>query len=168
MPDELSWRNGNESSGEDDESEVRFAKDCSKSQPVISLDQVIRQDLCGACDKKFCTGCAPIEPARANTGKAVKPIEIVKFVKNFRMIRRPATLSDASSALISFKGPFLIPKRWPGSIIACALMASNEIPGDISCTNKPQKVEILVFFNLLHAFRHVKAEADYFNYSEAM
>ncbi len=136
-----SWRNGNDSSGdEDDGYNVQIRVDDFNAQPGLNLDQVIRQDLCAACDKKFCTGCAINEQSRT---KAVKPIEIVRFVKNFKLIRRSTTLIDVPSSLMSLKAPFLVSKRWPGSVVACALMASNKIPGDISCKNKPQKVSFL-------------------------
>ncbi len=130
------WRNGSDSSDDDDGCNVQCV-DCFGAQPELKLDQIIRQDLCAACDKKFCTGCAS---NKASGAKAIKSIEIAKFVKNFRMIPRSTRLNDISSTSMSFKLPFLVPKGWPGSIIASALVASNKIPGDISCQKKPQKV----------------------------
>jgi hypothetical protein len=145
LPSGTLWRKDSESSGDEDDgntsgNKFQLRMDCLGAQTGVSLDHVIRQVLCVACDKKFCTGCASNQPSRS---KAVKSIEIVKFVKNFKMIPRSASLVDISSTSMSFKAPFLVPKGWPGSIIASALNASNEIPGDISCQNKPQKVSFL-------------------------
>ena len=140
LPSGRLWRNDSDSSGDEDDG---YTAQRLGAQPEVSLDQVIRQNLCGACDKKFCTGCASNKTSRA---KAVKSIELVKFVKNFKMIPRSTSLGDISSTSMAFMAPFVVPRGWPGSIIASVLSASNEIPGDISCQNKPQKVFFLASF----------------------
>ncbi len=122
------------------------------AQPTVSLDQVVRQKLCAVCERKFCTGCSSNKKDRA---KAVKSIEIVKFVKKFKMIPRSTSLGDVSSKLpMAFMAPYLVPKSWPGSIIASALIASNEIPGDVSCQFKPRQVSLLASFQLDAVSQH--------------